>query len=384
MMYLGSISIGVNRFMMETSPRVKRIHISHDDSDGCGCTVVAKYAFGVLNPDSQSPITYINISNPSTITERITEVVCAALVQGFDKEHDMLAFLITDIGKVDPQVFKDINDSGIPCYFIVIDHHVRQYDDIDPIDTVQTADGAIIRPSGWYFVTTDLCATYILNDIIFRIYKSMKHNDTFVDSGVQQKALIMTSALQEFAMLVNKYDTGNWGEWADTDQSSVPDEIKLQLIFSSYGDDINTAIDDMITMLSTGGDYLPLSIQWREIYKDQYTALMDTYRSVCSRLKESPDSQNMSFTADLIRIQCPLRVKYLTISNPDESIQFFSLISKAILESDTSIDVLMLVNRVRGTVDFRSASQDMNVAKIAHANGGGGHPRASGAPIALE
>lgn len=370
-MYLGNITIGLNRFMMETSPHVKRIHISHDDSDGCGCTVVAKYAFTVLNPDSQSPITYINISDPSTIAERITEIVCAALVQGFDKEHDMFAFLITDISEVDPQVFKDINDSGIPCYFVVIDHHARCYDNIDPITTVQTADGAIIRPTGWYFVATNLCATYMLNDIIFRIYKTMKQNDGFINSGAQQKALIMTSALQEFAVMINRYDTGKWGNWVGLAPAVMPVEIKLQLIFSSYGDDIDTAIDDMITMLSTGGEYLPLSIRWKEVYKEQYAVLMDAYQSACSRLKESTDSQHMKFTVDGVTIQCPLCVKYITISSPDEYIRFFGLISKAILENDTNIDVLILVDRVRDTVEFCSANPRMDVAKIVHANGGG-------------
>ena len=65
-----------------------------------------------------------------------------------------------------------------------------------------------------------------------------------------------------------------------------------------------------------------------------------------------------------------------------EDYKYFSFISREILtEYDPSIDILLYVNFVRGTVDLRTASDHIDVSRIAHLNGGGGHPKAAGFPL---
>lgn len=377
-MYLGSILSGINTFMSETSEHVKRIHISHSDADGVGCHVVSKCSFGILNPYSKSPISYIVVDNPSTIHNTIMNCVDTAINQGFDKQHDMLAFLITDISKVNPNIFDEINDRGIPCYFVVLDHHVTIIEDIDPISNVTTADGAISRPSGWYFVQQGLSATYMMNDIVFRIYKAMQQKNMILPE-MKSKSIIMSNTMQGFAEMINRYDLGNWGKWNGLSMDQLADEIKLQMIFTSY-DSTEDAMNDMLEVLEGGEHELEIKRRWGDICRTQYDELMSSYAKVIIGLQPCITT-NTTFRANGITISYPINAKYYAIYTEKDDINYFSLISKEILENDPSMDMLVLVDHLTKTVNLRSAKDEVNVARIAMANGGGGHPRAAGFPI---
>lgn len=397
-MYIGNILQGISQFTTEKNVHVKRIHISHDDLDGVSCTALIKLSQAILNKDTDSPITYVNISNPSEIHDKIQDMAYSALEQGFSRDHDMLAFLITDIGAVDPKIFDKLNEDGIPTIYIVLDHHPQRYfvETASDYDLISTKDKEIFRNTGYYVIAKESCATYTLNDIMLRTlhaYRDIYQVSDHVVDGIHWNPNPVTNSspltnlekgLSEFATMVDKWDTGKWGKW-NGDPENTAIEIKLNLIFQYFkrkGEDFS---DRLLSAMQDITDTTNWFKDWYEIARTECTKLQEYYKVFISKLHtiEGPISIPVEINGTTFHIDLGLRAKYyIETEEHDEVIDNFSLFSREYLET-TDTNLLINVDMVHHTIGLRSQDKDVNCTRIAVANGGGGHPKAAGFPFQL-
>ena len=383
-MYVKPIMEGIHTFIAETDKRVKRIHISHDDMDGYGCNIILECALRLLNTASESPITHVNISKPTDFEDTVDNLINTMIQQGFDVEHEMIAILATDLGNINPDFFREIMERyNVSLYYVVIDHHTPVYQNHEPNAAVTVDD--ITRPNGWYFVYPGLCSTFALNDIVCRLYSAYtEHMLLAIDD--QRNSKLMSAVLTEFADSVNRYDTGIWGEWTQNGITpkkieDIPDEIKLNMIFSYMNEyDIDPTMEFTDFLFKFGID-VELRDKYTEMLYEQYSQMSDAYSIFVKHLKRV-DTSTLFFDVVGINVKVPLIAMYYLDENDSQDVEkFFSIFSRSILENNKNIGFLMYINKRKGTVGLRSATDAVNVAAIAKANGGGGHPRASGFPI---
>ena len=383
-MYVKPIMEGVHTFIAETDKRVKRIHISHDDMDGYGCNIILECALRLLNAASDSPITHVNISKPTDFENTLNDLVSTMIQQGFDTEHEMIAVMATDLGSIDPDFFKKImKQYNVSLYYVVVDHHTPVYPNHEPTAVVSADE--IARPNGWYFVYPGLCSTFALNDIVCRLYSAYTEH-TLLAIDDQRSSKLMCAVLTEFADSVNRYDTGIWGEWtqngiAPKKIEDIPDEIKLNMIFSYMNEyDIDPTMEFTDFLFKFGID-VELRDKYTQMLYEQYDQMSDAYSIFVKNLNEA-DTSTLFFDVVGINVKVPLIAMYYLDEGESQDVEkFFSIFSRSILENNRNIGFLMYINKRKGTVGLRSATDAVNVAAIARANGGGGHPRASGFPI---
>lgn len=395
-MYIGNILQGISQFTTEKSSHVRRIHISHTDLDGVSCTALIKLSQAVLNKDTDSPITYIGLDNPSEIHSEITTAAHACLEQGFSREHDMLMFLITDIGSVNPAVFDKLNKEGIPCAYIVLDHHPQKYkvESASDYDLVYTQDREIARNTGYYLISREACATYTLNDIMLRTlhaYRDIYQVGNHVIDGVHwnpnpvrhgDPLTNLEKALSEFATMVDRYDTGKWGNW-NTTPENVAIEVKLNLIFNYFDQRGEDFSDKLLAAMLDVTDTTNWFKDWYDIAVSEAAKLQEDYKLFKERLMAVPDHPCITLTGDNWSVNMGLGINcmyYVTETEDDPIIGNFSLFAREYLEN-SDINLLINVNRVNKTVELRSKDNGVNCTRIATANGGGGHPKVSGFPI---
>lgn len=402
-MYLGNVILAVNDFVKERNEHVKRVHISHDDLDGYGCTAIIKIMSEeedrISGSHSKTPITYINIDAPSKISSVIRDCVDTVISQGFDKEHDLLYFMITDIGSVNPDIFREINDVyGVTCAYVLVDHHVRVYNgDEDKMEVVQTPDGKINKIRGYYFVYTGLAATYIISDIYERIHNAMSDgmsiqrinlpgNETAANSyDLSNKLLVdrTRKAIRDVADCINKYDTGKWGKWYNlSNASEVAPEVLLQMAFTWFKDHGYDFSDVLVNVIKDVNDTQGWYSEWSEHVLENYNKLTMYMDRFVKGMKEYHTISTLGVCIDGLCMPFGINIKYYIIRNKetDDLGGCFSLISREILDS-TNTDLLILIDYVEKTVSLRSSENGVNCARIARANGGGGHIRAAGFPI---
>ena len=405
-MFIGDLQDGIYRFLTESNPNVKRIHISHNDLDGYGCTALVKVALSVLDVDnSPSPITYIHVDRPSDIDKVILECVETMLCQGFNKDCDKIRFLITDIGRLRPDVFVKIrNELGVDCNYCYIDHHPDDASIGSNVYKDLSSDPG--HSDGEYFeyrlVNTSDCATFMLNDIVFRrIVRSVITHDRseclsdrhFMNtagsfrpnimvyrSAEINRKIAMTHVVSTFANAVNSYDLGQWGAW-NCPFDEVAADVKLQLIFSYFfekGIDFSDEIYEII-MHMDDEVYEQMYDKWREIARMQHEKLLKNLKKCTDNLSKCEDIK-VPICEDII-MNLGVNVYKYTIHGPEDELGgMFSLISKELLTS-SHIDMLVLVDYRNRTVGLRSKDGGVNCTRVATANGGGGHMRAAGFPF---
>lgn len=405
-MFIGDLQDGIYRFLTEMNPNVKRVHISHNDLDGYGCTALIKIALSVLDvDDSPSPITYIHVDRPSDIDKAILECVETMLCQGFNKDCDKIRFLITDIGRLRPDVFVKIrNELGVDCNYCYIDHHPDDASIGSNVYKDLSSDPG--HNDGEYFeyrlVNTSDCATFMLNDIVFRrIVRSVITHDRseclsdrhFMNtagsfrpnimvyrSAEINRKIAMTHVVSTFANAVNSYDLGQWGAW-NCPFDEVAADVKLQLIFSYFfekGIDFSDEIYEIV-MHMDDEVYEQMYDKWREIARMQHEKLLKNLKKCTDNLSKCEDVK-VPICEDIIMNYGVNVYKYIIHGPEDELGGMFSLISKELLTS-SHIDMLVLVDYRNRTVGLRSKDGGVNCTRVATANGGGGHMRAAGFPF---
>lgn len=407
-MFIGDLQEGIYRFLTETNPNVKRIHISHNDLDGYGCTALIKIALSVLDvDDSPSPITYIHVNRPSDIDKVILECVETMLCQGFNKDCDKIRFLVTDIGRLRPDVFVKIrNELGVDCNYCYIDHHPD-----DPFIGTNVYKDLSSDPGhsdGEYFeyrlVNTSDCATFMLNDIIFRRIvrgrgfaihncnenpdgqcfmnapNSFRPNFMVHRSAEINRKIAITQLVSGFAYAVNSYDLGQWGAW-NCPFDEVAADVKLQLIFSHFSEKGMDFSDEIYTIIMHMDDemYERMYDEWSKIARIQHEKLMQNLKKCTDNLSKCEDVK-VPICEDVVMNLGVNVYKYIIRGPEDELGGMFSLISKELLNSN-HIDMLVLVDYCNRAIGLRSKDGGVNCTRVATANGGGGHMRAAGFPF---
>ena len=386
-MYYGNTIDGLYMFITETDKHIKRIHMTHTDMDGVGCAVMMECADKLFNSgiESQSPITTIYCSRLSEANNIIKETADTVVSQGFNKDTDLLEFLITDIGNIDPTTFKEINDKGIPCCYTVIDHHQSKIENFDTINNITTKNGIISRKAGYYFTGIGLCATYLLYDMIASIFNSQASSTTTMDSILffrteLSKSYFLNNPMKGFAEAVNLYDTGKWGKWNMDDYTKIAPEVMMQLIYLQYAMEhqYEEAKNDILTVMCNAEGAAELREKYANAVKTSHAELLQEYQSCMRNMNDVSDSNLFVFLGSAT-VYIPFKAKYFEIYK-NFALKYFSLVSKEILEQE-DIDVLALINHARKTVELRSAGNRFDCGKLARHNGGGGHFNAAGFPL---
>ena len=353
------------------------IHFSHTDLDGYGChLVVRKHA---LNGCVSMPMTY----NSDDLGEKFQSFLENA-IQLIMSNSGRMTFLVTDIGEINMvEVAKKMAKYRINL--IIVDHHVISdpekvggycgHDDEMDLD-IYTHENEY-NDSFVYVHNTNHSATWILAQIL-----GYTNHDEF--------------------HWISEYDCGRWGEWR-LDKEHTPTNMvrmnqALQVIKSAYSDDKDSVILHHLAMYS---DYLVDTM--RDPETEAFGKLLDfIIRAKCNEnaklynkwLKklDKVTLHHYSYVFNCaVDTDCEKRVIIKFPENPaylgnwailiqeDKDEGPFSMYSKQYLEDHPDIKgIIKYTPNFKDIVSFRSASNAVDVSKIAALNGGGGHPRAAG------
>lgn len=353
------------------------IHFSHTDLDGYGChLVIRRHA---LNKCISMPMTY----NSDDLGEKF-QLFLENAIQLIMSNSGRMTFLVTDIGEINMvEVAKKMAKYRINL--IIVDHHVISdpekvggycgHDDEMDLD-IYTHENEY-NDSFVYIHNTNHSATWILAQIL-----GYTNHDVF--------------------HWISEYDTGRWGEWR-LDKEHTPSNMvrmnqALQVIKSAYSDEKDSVILHHLAMYA---EYLVDTICDPET--EAFGKLLDfIVRAKCNentrnyykwvkKLNIIPISHysyifKVGLNTDYekkVEVKFPEDPVYMgtwaVIIQEDKDEGPFSTYAKQYLEDHLIIKgIIKYTPNFKDIVSFRSASDEVDVSKIAVLNGGGGHPRAAG------
>lgn len=354
------------------------IHLSHDDMDGYGCQLVSQVARNICYAKNMDRNIVINGNmdyNSAHQHRTIHDAIDVATNLGYKAGEDRLYFLVTDISRFNPAIFRDyMNDHVIN--WIVIDHHPDP-DNFNALDQKTFAeDGTLsLCEDNRIVIVPGGCSAAML------VYNLMiEENNDFhaLDNG------LLRYELKKLISAISDSDTGHWGTWADTLAEKMPGSLALceRLNFEHY---IAGGIEDrwvMDTMLRLPGidpmDYFSTQVfagmrNYPLIVKDYWDHLGELYRSMDKHTQQMSKIELGKFKGF-----GELKV-YQYIPDPNMNAgHLFSPLSAEWLRKHPDVDVLLIHYPERGEYSLRSRDDGPDCSVIARQNGGGGHPRASG------
>lgn len=388
---------GLRKWIMESDWNTFRIHISHTDMDGCACHILTRYATNLMNPNSKSMmIQWSSNAGMETIKSSIMKTIDRLESNSkyekrkYVKGKKKLFFLITDLGQFDPSFFNQLIADGHKINYILIDHH-----EIDENLAKIELDGnteEFQMAHNCYYVDNTYCAAKSVGNAIRAILTQYRPASMLSPTEFNR----YYSALEHISSYldkVDKYDRGQWGKWAGLDVEEVDGSVKEQLFFKSFrSEDRGKYITLMVNYFQTirAGLDIPKSEQpfWYVDMNNFNTRYYNAIRPQLVELNESLEKFKAEMHPKTIEFEIPD-----SIPNPDnlniQEVIFpsnsdyhsFSFHAKEIMESDPTIDIIILVSMKYRTVELRTAKDNINLSTIAKANGGGGHPKASGFPF---
>ena len=360
-------------------PNIFRFHISHTDLDGYGCQVVSQCALRSINI-IKYPVVFSNV-RPGCDYEVIDDFLRSEKTRPYIKGESQLFILISDLGSIDLSYYAAMIDAGHIIRLIVVDHHATTFKNMTDEDVHK---GYTMT----YFGTNVMSSTL-----------QMWHLLLWSKININSKVI---GPLKAYCQAVSKYDTGDWdNEWYERDKSErnvmfkyIPTEIYEQLRFIAYRKNkkMNMYIHDMVYFLAVKK---PSGLAVKNIdIRREHNNLCEEYERFISNIidftKSKPTVPVLTYT-NHEGIVCDMYVpnyvvKGVIINSPEEDYNYFSLISSRVLEYgyddiNEDIDILILINHVRHNIELRTDRDDLNLARIAKLNGGGGHPKAAGFPI---
>lgn len=308
----------------------QNILVSHTDLDGYGCNVVGK----IIDPN----ITCINV-NYDILDETILDLIK-------DKKFDdpETTLFITDLCPSD-EVLDAIDK--LRCDKHLYDHHKSNIGRTAKyswavVEPMIYHDKNIIQVSGTYLFLT----AKILN----------KFDGVYFDS------------LKMFCELVRAWDTWSWKE---PDYENAEYAENLNRLFTGYKDK-NDFVDHMVM------DYALPNESFYNMYAEDMTRI--------NTVKEQEE-----FALDYATKTLAITTVYASDLNLDSdrkynvglcfSVSNLSKTSDTILTSRPDIDFMIIISPHTKTLSFRTQKDDIDVSSIAKIYGGGGHPKASGAPL---
>lgn len=299
---------------------------THTDLDGIGCAILAYLAFGRENVD----IEYCDYSN-------VNDKVGDFFVNGSPGEYN--AVFITDIS-INNELAMTIDKYAVEDLWHLFDHHATALglNKYDWCEVSVMNDTLGIKTSG-----TELFYTYLRRRGRFE-YLSVNvigNIDGFVD-------------------IVRDYDTWRWKELG---KKGI---IRKQVndLFYIYGREkfIDWALGQILTLkLYRGMSDFPIYSEKDIALLDQKQKDIDIYveeknRQLFNRVDEVGHTYGVVFAE-----------------------RYFSELGNRLCELNTDLAYIAMIDISSGTVSYRTIRDDIDVGgEIAHAYGGGGHPKAAG------
>ena len=384
------------------------IHLSHDDLDGYGCTIVKYFYDQYVNKNrAASRIWTLNTNLINTKVYIPIKRMAAIATNAFPNKR--VYFLITDIGGIDlDKLVEQYANSNI--HFIIVDHHKTIYHTDNP----HTLHYNIHRENGCtivnctskkvavsaLFVDSSCSATKALNDLLVKGFSDI----------IEDKRLIKN--ITEFSEAVSLYDTGNVGNWyIDKDSQSMDDVSKQAMlnamwarynhrakkydaenytryqIMNDFSERLHKAIISYVptskfTKSRVSFSAIDVHNMWEYLYETsrKYDNIMKSFTPV---LREGDkfilaDGVVMNIPEGLDAIK---KVRVYVHNDNTKPYPALTLFSNRYLSIHYDVDALIVVNMFTKTVDTRSYKDGIDMYTICKHNGGGGHYHAAGFPI---
>lgn len=299
---------------------------THTDLDGIGCAILAYLAFGRESVD----VEYCDYSN-------VNDKVGDFFVNGSPGEYN--AVFITDISINNELAIYITNEASEPRVHL-FDHHatalgLNKYDWCEVSVMNDTLD---IKTSG-----TELFYTYL------RRHEQFDHLSVNVIGNID-----------EFVDIVRDYDTWRWKELGK--EGIVCKQMND--LFYIYGREvfIDWALDQILTLkFYRGISVFPIYSEKDMDLLDQKQKDIDTYieeknKQLFHRVDEVGHTYGVVFAE-----------------------RYFSELGNRLCEINPDLAYIAMIDISSGTVSYRTIRDDIDVGgEIAHAYGGGGHPKAAG------
>lgn len=299
---------------------------THTDLDGIGCAILAYLAFGRENVD----IEYCDYSN-------VNDKVGDFFVKGSHVEYN--AVFITDISINNELAIYITNEASEPRVHL-FDHHatalgLNKYDWCEVSVMNDTLD---IKTSG-----TELFYTYL------RRHEQFDHLSINVIGNID-----------EFVDIVRDYDTWRWKELGK--EGIVCKQMND--LFYIYGREvfIDWALDQILTLKFYRG------ISVFPIYSEKDMALLDQKQKDIDTYIEEKNKQLFHRVDEVGHTYGVVFAE-----------RYFSELGNRLCELNPDLAYIAMIDISSGTVSYRTIRDDIDVGgEIAHAYGGGGHPKAAG------
>lgn len=299
---------------------------THTDLDGIGCAILAYLAFGRENVD----VEYCDYSN-------VNDKVGDFFVKGSPVEYN--AVFITDISINNELAIYITNEASEPRVHL-FDHHATALglNKYDWCEVSVMNDTLSIKTSG-----TELFCTYL------------RRHEQFEYLSVNA-----IGNIDEFVDIVRDYDTWRWKELGK--KGIICKQVND--LFYIYGREkfIDWALGQILTLkLYRGMSDFPIYSEKDIALLDQKQKDIDIYveeknRQLFNRVDEVGHTYGVVFAE-----------------------RYFSELGNRLCELNTDLAYIAMIDISSGTVSYRTIRDDIDVGgEIAHAYGGGGHPKAAG------
>lgn len=299
---------------------------THTDLDGIGCAILAYLAFGRENVD----IEYCDYSN---VNDKVVEFWDDPELEAYDY------IFITDISIKEKLAIHITNEASEPRVRL-FDHHATALglNKYDWCEVSVMNDTLGIKTSG-----TELFYTYL------------RRRGRFEHLSVN-----VIGNIDGFVDIVRDYDTWRWKELG---KKGI---IRKQVndLFYIYGREkfIDWALGQILTLkLYRGISDFPIYSEKDIALLDQKQKDIDIYveeknRQLFNRVDEVGHTYGVVFAE-----------------------RYFSELGNRLCELNTDLAYIAMIDISSGTVSYRTIRDDIDVGgEIAHAYGGGGHPKAAG------
>lgn len=399
------------KFLTNHGKNIRMLHFTHSDLDGIGCSVINKLASHAMNGRKSHIPTYY-VAKPDTINTVVINTIDHLIRTVIAYENvNTFNILITDISMVRSSIVNDLQKRFGDTYtfhVIVVDHHQRSEEEILQCDVMNANPKFDIN----FYYSTAHCATYMMYEIISQLIS----RDSYF--------ITRMNTILEFAELVNKYDTGKWGNWTaesiiSSSKKKLAEEVRLQLIIT----ELREWFDFVSPIKNTSAALRPIAdlfVSIIHIYNKLPTKIYYTNKPNTVTNVHRPDRSGQVVGQEMldklhaeydkfnsaVRPITEVSVKSSSICNPTlfmslitalsyngildkvkiyqqktrKELNFFSLISRRYFEENPGCDVLIVWNEDFHNVELRS-NGTVDVSQIAKMFGGGGHICAAGFPI---
>ena len=299
---------------------------THTDLDGIGCAILAYLAFGRESVD----VEYCDYSN-------VNDKVGDFFVNGSPGEYN--AVFITDIS-INNELAMTIDKYAVEDLWHLFDHHatalgLNKYDWCEVSVMNDTLD---IKTSG-----TELFYTYL------RRHEQFDHLSVNVIGNID-----------EFVDIVRDYDTWRWKELGK--EGIVCKQMND--LFYIYGREIfiDWALDQILTLKFYRG------ISVFPIYSEKDMALLDQKQKDIDIYIEEKNKQLFHRVDEVGHTYGVIFAE-----------RYFSEMGNTLCEKHPELDYIAMIDISNGRVSYRTVKGKIDVGgEIAHAYGGGGHPKAAG------